>query len=255
MTYNTEFTPPASETEVITYPTLFGVTLTPKVNGILIAILGLGGAIYLGSQLALPAFQSFQEYQANVETKEAALQQQTETLEQLDEIITSLDQAKAVNADVKTLFSDQQTLETLLLDLNQLIVQTKAQLVTFTPDYAASGPVTDGSLGPQLNGKLKRQVTSVAFEGNFSQTLAIMRNMERLQTFLVVKDFSAEIPSSSSTNDSGNQPSQPQQPDRICSTFKLYAYVPLSPEEAAAAAKATPVPTANPDQSGDQPEQ
>lgn len=253
MTYDREYTSTEFEPEVVTYPTLFGLTLTPKVNGILLAILGFGGALYLGSQFTLPAWQSYQEHKANVETKEAVLQQQAEISEQLNEIISSINQTKAVNADVKTLFSNQRTLDTLLLDLNQLIVRTQAQLVTFTPDYAASGPVTDGFLGPELNGKLKRQVTLVAFEGDFDQTLAIMRTMERLQTFLVVKDFSAEIPASNTTN-SSDQPSQSQKQDQIRSTFKLHAYVPLSSDEAAAA-KTAPAPPTNLDQSGTQPEQ
>lgn len=236
--------------EEIRYPTIFGITFTPKVSGIAIAVLGFGGALYLGSQFILPAYQSFQELRANVETKEADLQQKAETVKRIDEVVASLDQAKAVNAEVKALFSDQETLDTLLLDLNQLIVQTKAQLVTFTPDYSASGPVTDGSLGPELNGKLKRQVTAVAFEGNFIQTLTIMRNLERLQTFLVVKDFAAEAATSPGGTTTSNtaQPGQPQQPqDQVRSTFKLHAYVPLTLEEAAAAAK-TAVAPANSEQ-------
>jgi type IV pilus assembly protein PilO len=246
MTYDGDLAPSEFEEEVKDYPALFGISLTPKLSGILIAALGLGGALYLGNQFVLPAYQNFQELKTNVATKEAELQQKTETVRRIDEIIASLNQAKAVNTEVKALFSDQETLETLLLDLNQLIVQTKAQLVTFTPDYTTSGPVTDGSLGPELNGKLKRQVTSVAFDGTFNQTLTIMRNLERLQTFLVVKDFSAELPGntgSTNTSNTAGQPGQPQKSqDQIRSTFKLHAYVPLTPEEAAAAAKTTAAP-------------
>lgn len=239
MTYDGDLAPSEFEAEVKDYPILFGITLTPKVSGILITVLGLGGALYLGSQFVLPAYESFQELKTNVATKEAELQQKAETVKQIDEVVASLDQAKAINTEVKALFSDQETLETLLLDLNQLIVQTKAQLITFTPDYTASGPVTDGSLGPELNGKLKRQVISVAFDATFSQTLTIMRNLERLQTFLVVKDFSAELSAntgSTTTSNTAGRPGQPQTQDQIRSTFKLHAYVPLTSEEATAPA-------------------
>ncbi|HEY9847333.1 MAG TPA: hypothetical protein V6D03_14200 [Candidatus Caenarcaniphilales bacterium] len=230
MTMSGEFVPGAGQAPERNYPTVFGVTLTPAVSAVLIAVVGLGGAIYLGTQLVVPAYQNFQELQTSVNQKEADLAQKTETVRQVNQVKASLDRAKAVNTEVRALFSTQKTLDTLLLDLNRLIVISGAQLVNFTPDFAASGPIIDGSLGPQLNGKLKRQVTTVAFDGRFNQTLTIMRNLERLQTLLVVKDFSAELKS--------KEVQAGQAQNLVRSAFKLHAYVPLTAEEAAAAAKA-----------------
>ncbi len=64
----------------------------------------------------------------------------------------------------------------------------KSQLQKFTPDPKASGVITDGSYGTLVNNKLKRQVTSVVFEGNFQQTQSILRSIERLQPLLVFKN-------------------------------------------------------------------
>jgi len=242
MTYDGgSYSPSEEEVEVQTYPTVFGVTLTPAVGGVLIAIGGLLLAVYAGTQLLVPAFQTYQERQAAVDAKEADLARKTELLAQVDQIRAAYAAAEAQNNQVRALLPSQRTLDTLLLDLNRLIVQSDAQLLQFTPDAAASGPITDSSLGPELNGKLKRQVTSVAFRGTFSETLEIFRQLDRFQTLLAVRDLTIErLEGDAQTGLPGNQ---------LRSAFKLYAYIPLTPEEAAAAAaqqQAAPAPEGSP---------
>ncbi|MGF1601131.1 MAG: pilus assembly protein PilO [Thermosynechococcaceae cyanobacterium] len=213
------------------YPTAFGVTFTPTIQGVLVGVVGVGLAAYLGSLLIGPAFGKFQETGTRVVSKELSLEQKAETARRVNEIVANVNQAKAENSEVRGLFSSQESLDTLLLDLNQLIVGTNAQLLKFTPEYGLSGVVQDSSVGEVLNNKLKRQVTSVAFEGNFAQTLTVMQAIDRLQTVLVVRDLSVELPGS-------NGPQSDKPNNLVKSTFKLYAYVPLTPEEAAAAAAA-----------------
>mgnify|MGYP000421191122 CR=1 FL=1 len=211
------------------YPTLFGITFTPTVSGALAAVAGIGLAAYLGTQLVAPKYSEYQEIQDRVNQKEMDLAQKEATAARVDEIVAQLDLAKQENNEVRTLFSSQQALDTLLLDLNRVIVATNAQLLTFKPDYASSGIVTDSSLGEPLNNKIKRQVTAVSFQGTFNQTLQIMQAIDRLQTVLVVRDLSMEL----------QQADEPGQPSNlVTSTFNLHAYVPLSAEEAAAAAQA-----------------
>ncbi len=210
------------------YPTAFGITFTPKVQGVLIALAGVGLAGYLGSQFIGSTYEEFQNVNQRVEEKELSLSQKEATAKKVNDIVASLNQAKAENAEVRGLFSSQEALDTLLLDLNQLIVSTDATLLKFTPEYGLSGVINDSSVGLPLNNKLKRQVTSVSFEGNFSQTLTVMQAIDKLQTVLVVRDLSVVLP--------GNRGPQSEKPSNLVkSTFKLYAYVPLTPEEAAAA--------------------
>lgn len=222
------------------YPTLFGITFTPTVSGILAAVVGVGLAAYVGTQLVSPKYAEYQELQESVEQKKTDLEQKEATTQRVDEIVARLNRAKRENNEVRTLFSDQQALDTLLLDLNRVIVSSNAQLQTFKPNYASSGIVTDGSLGAPLNNKIKRQVTSVSFQGTFNQTLQIMQAIDRLQTVLVVRDLSMEL-------QKADKPGQPR--NLVKSTFNLHAYVPLSAEEAAAAqaaaAQAKPEATTN----------
>lgn len=231
MTLTGEYAPADLKREGITYPTAFGITFTPTAIGVLAALGGLALAAYLGTQLVLPTYEKFQELQKSVAEKEQTLEQQTEVIKQINQLVENLNQAKVKNQEVRQLFSTQEALTTLMLDLNRLILEKGAKLVKFQPDHGASGVINDSSLGPELNGKLKRQVTSVSFQGTFSQTLEIMQTIDRLQTLLEVKEVSTELQTDQ------EQPEQPR--TLISSNFKLFAYVPLSSEEiAAAAAKA-----------------
>ncbi len=232
MTLTGEYAPSAPEPEVRSYPQLFGITFTPVVSGILIGVLGLGVAAYLGNMLILPALQESGKLSESIQQKEADLAQKAELVKQVQGVIASVNRAKSGNQEVRALFSSQAALDTLLLDLNKVIIQNQAQLLKFEPTDPVI--VTDGSLGGDLNNKLKRQVTSVSFKGNFSQTLNILQAIDRLQTLLVVQKLTTEVQA---------QPSSATARDQITSTFELVAYVPLTPEEIAAA---TPPPAAAP---------
>ncbi len=230
MTLTGEYAPSETQTGGATYPSAFGITFTPTTFGILAAIGGLAIAAYLGTQFVVPAYGRFQELKQNVADKEATLEQQTEIVKQVNQIIARVNQAKVRNQEVRGLFSSQESLETLLLDLNRLIVEQKAELVKFQPELGASGPVNDGSLGLDLNGKLKRQVTTVSFQGTFAQTLEIMRLIDRLQTLLEVKGLTATLQTDLTNRE------EPRM--LVASNFRLIAYVPLTSAEIAAAAQA-----------------
>ncbi len=223
MTVTGDFAAEGDDFDAPSYPTAFGITFTPKVAGILVGVVGLGAAAYLGTQLVLPVFEQQQTLRESIAQKELDLQQKAQTAQRVKQIVADLNQAKAENTAVRTLFSSQKALDTLLLDLNRVIVSNSAELLEFTPNYSASGPVTDGSLGPALNNKLTRQVTSVSFRGTFGQTLKIMQAIDRLQTVLVVQDLSVEV------KDSGNKQTESLQ-NLVTSKFKLYAYVPINSE-------------------------
>lgn len=230
MTLTGEYSPnslPGQEQPI--YPTIFGITFTPTVSGILIGVFGLGLAAYMGNLLLVPALQESQKLSDSIAQKQADLSQKNETIKQVNAVVTSLNQAKSRNQEIRGLFSSQEALDTLLLDLNRVIVQNQAEMLKFEPDYAASGIVNDGSLGPELNGKIKRQVTTVAFKGTFNQTLSIFQVIDRLQTLLVIQNLVSELQ---------QNPDKGSISNKITSNFKLIAYVPLTPEELAAASPA-----------------
>ncbi|WP_404784636.1 YlbF family regulator [Altericista sp. CCNU0014] len=233
MTVSDRFSPGSSGPDASAYPTAFGVTFTPTVSGILIALAGLGLSGWMAFNLIGPKLSEMQELQSNIAQKQQKLDQQQKTVQDIQKIVARVNLAIDKNKQVRGLFSTQQALDTLLLDLNRIIVSSNAQLQKFTPDYGLSGVVADSSVGVELNNKIKRQVTDVSFEGTFNQTLAIMRTIDRFQTLLVLRDFKMELkPENTSTP--GAAPT-----NLVTCSFKLYAYVPLTEEELAALQKQT----------------
>ena len=223
-----------------TYPTAFGITFTPIVSGVLIAVLGLAGGVYLSLNLLMPAWQRHQELTASQNQKQSLVEQKQASLRQREKIEIQLAQAKQQQAEVLALFANEKTLDTLLLDLNRLVQSAnakqnaRAKLKKFVPVNSSAEVIADGSLGSEVNGKLKRRTVDVAFEGTFEQTQSILRNIERLQSLLVVKDYQSIM-----TAASADQKDKPVGgPVSITTSFQLQALIPVSPEEAAKAAEA-----------------
>ncbi|MEM9137789.1 MAG: pilus assembly protein PilO [Cyanobacteria bacterium P01_F01_bin.42] len=211
------------------YPTAFGITFTPKIIGIVTAVVGVGLAGYIGLNMVSPELEKSSELKEAIELKQIDLERKQAAIARQDDLIAELRAAKGKQRQVLGLFSEQKALDTLLLDLNRLITSSNASLSKFTPNYDESGIVSDGSLGPELNYMLKRQVTDVAFSGTFAQSLSIMQAIDKLQTVLVIEDLKMEV---------GSRGKDDVGPPKVSSNFKLYAYVPLSEEEIRAAKQA-----------------
>jgi type IV pilus assembly protein PilO len=231
MTISDRYAPGNSGMSAPAYPTAFGITFTPTVSGILIALAGVGVAGWMAFNLVGSKLSETQELRDKIGQKEQKLEDQQKTVRDIQKIVARVNAAVDKNKQVRGLFSTQKDLETLLLDLNRIIVASKAQLQKFTPDYGLTGTVADSSVGVELNNKIKRRVTDVAFEGTFNQTLEILRTIDRLQTLLVLRDFKMELKASTP----GGAPD-----NLVTCSFKLYAYVPLTEEELAAIAKQSP---------------
>lgn len=216
------------------YPTVFGVTITPVVSGVLLATAGVIGAAALWAYLVSPAWESYQTLKADVEAKREQVGQIAAVKKQITDAKTKLTQVNQQRDQVYALFANEKTLNTLLLDINQLVEKNnsgrvpatrsklancpaaiqdqyanvstynkfedsfgalvgEAKLRKFTPDPKGAEVITDSSLGSAINGKLKRQVINVEFQGNFNQTQSIFRTIERLQSLLLVKNLSVQI--------------------------------------------------------------
>jgi type IV pilus assembly protein PilO len=116
----------------------------------------------------------------------------------------------------------------------------RAKLDKFVPVSQKPEPVTDGSLGLQVNDKLKRSSINAEITGTYEQTQSIIRNIERLQPLLIVKDYQSSLAPAEAISPLDKTP-KPIGPAAIKTLFQLQVLMPLSPEEiAAAAAKAPP---------------
>jgi type IV pilus assembly protein PilO len=153
-------------------------------------------------------------------------------------------------ATVQDQFTDALSYEKFKSQNGDLV--TEAKLNKFNPDKTGAQVVTDSSLGTPLNGKLRRQSYNVEFQGNFNQTQAIFRAIERSQPLLLVKKLDVKV-------GDGANPGKPLiqvnpvtrnvdtlpscQPDaKITTAFQMDALMPLSAEESKAAATAAAAP-------------
>jgi type IV pilus assembly protein PilO len=235
--------------ETPAHPVVFGIAFTPKIIGILVGVIGLAGAGYILLNLLMPALESYQQQQAKSSELQGQIEQKKANIKQIDKFKEELAQAKQQKIQVLGLFANEKTLDTLLLDLNRLIESgntrtsvnaVRAKLKRFVPVSQKPEPIIDGSLGLQVDGKLERSTINAEITGTYEQTQSIIRNIERLQPLLIVKDYQATLAPVESRSPLDKTPVQVG-PAAINTSFQLQVLMPLSAEEiAAAAAKAAP---------------
>lgn len=190
-------------------PVVFGIELSPAILGGLIALVGIGAAGYGFVKLVQPVAQTNQTLRQDIATKEGQLASQQQQLADIAAIDAALQVAMERRRSVYSLFANEETMDTLLLDVNQRIessnaslsgvrsqvqgrgipsILLEAKLKEFTPGEQVE--ISDSSLGEGVNGKLKRETYSVKFSGDYAQTQSILRNLERLEPLLLIRDFS-----------------------------------------------------------------
>ncbi len=233
---------------------LFGIKLTPQVQAIAIAVIGLGIAGGIGYQFVMPEIQKTAEIQQKIsEAKTTQLSLQTQ-IKKRAEAEAKQEQAKQRRADVTSMFASDAGATTLLLDMTQLVNrinmgvegdQGKAKLTKFEPDIlpaptAATATVDpdilkDTSFGASLAGKLRRKKYKVEFEGNFAQTRSFMRNLELMQSLLVVRNLKSELAEASQTIEvdflKGKIVPVQKPQTKLKTAFDLHALLPLKQEE------------------------
>ncbi|MBG1264421.1 pilus assembly protein PilO [Nostoc commune] len=230
-------------------PVLLGIAFTPKIIGIIVGVIGLAGAGYIFLNLVMPAWESYQQQQAKSSELQGQVEQKKASIKEIGKVKDELAQAKQQKVQVLGLFANEKSLDTLLLDVNRLVDSgntptsinaVRAKLKKFVPVSQKPEPITDGSLGLLVDGKLQRSNINVEITGTYEQTQSIIRNIERLQPLLIVKDYQATLAPVESKSLLDKTPMQVG-PAAINTSFQLQVLMPLTPEEiAAAAAKAAP---------------
>lgn len=253
MTASNEYIPSGS-VEESSAQELFGIKLTPQVQAIGVAVIGLVIAGGIGYQFVLPEIQktaAIQQKISDAKTTQLSLQTQ---IKKRAEAEAKQEQAKQRRADVTAMFASDAGATTLLLDMTQLVNrinmgvegdQGKAKLTKFEPDIlpaptAATATVDpdilkDTSFGASLAGKLRRKKYKVEFEGNFAQTRSFMRNLELMQSLLVVRNLKSELAEATQTIEvdflKGKIVPVQQPQTKLKTAFDLHALLPLKQEE------------------------
>ena len=222
------------------YPTAFGVTFTPMVVGISLGILGIVGFGYIHLNMTSKAKAEYQEVKTQLDQKQAKLDQMKKPGfdAKVAELKSELDDQKALKSRVIAMFTNQDDLETILIDLNNFIALNQGELLTYNPESQVS-LINDDSLGANVKGKLKRKGFTLDVKGTYSQTQSILQDIERLQPLLMIKSYSSKVsekPTAILTNNSTEL--IPQDSAILTTNLKLDAILPLSQSELEAARKA-----------------
>ncbi len=176
------------------YPSAFGITFTPMVMGIAIAVAGTILAIYGFVSYVKPVREARQQKL----TQKQELQQQLNSIKsgdadlKLAQLDADLEANKVLKSRVLSMFTSSEDLETLLIDLNSFIASNQAELIQYQPDSNVS-VVEDASLGAGVQGKLQRKGISLTIEGTFEETRELLRDLERLQPLLMIQSISSTV--------------------------------------------------------------
>lgn len=242
MTFTEEFIAEEGQTLIggSEYPQAFGITFTPKVQAIALGVLGVIVGVYVFANLVMPAYSSYQAKK----TEEADLQSQVETQrkgefkKKIQAAEVELSEKQGLKKQVITFFGDEKSLKTLLLDVNQFLQSRNVELLSFSPE-ADTVIINDGSLGPAVNNKLKRQTINIELKGGFEQTQSILRDLERLQPLILIKNLNTQVTEDQSPVlvVTSKDKSQPQviskEEKKVRTTFQIQVILPLTAEEAA----------------------
>lgn len=258
-TYTEEYLPQEAQglDDDSNYPTAFGITFTPKISGIALALVGILGSAALATNWVLPLNENYQKLKADEQAKQQQVEQQKSG--KLDEKYQTLElqltQKEALKTQVLALFANESSLDTILLDVNQFFKKRNVELTSFEPEQGGTKIIEDGSLGTAVNKKLKRQSYNIAMTGAFEPTQSIIRDLERLQPLVMVKGLKTGL--------NGEQKAVallvvnpalktskviPSSNQKVDTTMRLDVIMPLTPEELAKLAPPPPPP----DQQGQQ---
>lgn len=178
------------------YPTVFGLQLTPPVQALAIVLLGVAASFALYNFLVRPIRQQITTVQGQVNEVQAQVDQQRASLQDVATLQAQLDEAIQQRVEVYGLLGTTTSLDTLLIDINQQIQSSNAsieeslrsELLQFTPTAVTPWAAAP----PELMGKLNSQSVEISMKALFSQTLNILRNLERLEPLIVVRNLSQE---------------------------------------------------------------
>lgn len=222
---------PDDEPEVLSasYPTVFGLTITPVVGGILAAIAGFAAAGWIFLNLVQPTQEQANQLTQEVNDLRSRADQQAASLRQIGVQQQQLANARAQQRVVQSFFASPDTLNTLLLDINGQVRRVAGlRLQSYLPKESVI--VTDGSLGEGVNNKLKQTPVFVEVSGDFNQTVALLRGLEQLQPLLLVRDIVVTSEPVPVTVTPKGQ-ILPRSAPKLTTQFNVVALSPLTPEE------------------------
>ncbi|PZO36003.1 MAG: hypothetical protein DCF19_22635 [Pseudanabaena frigida] len=231
--------------------TLFGVTLTSKILGILIGVAGIGIAAYATTSYVLPLWDQVQSGQTNISTKKNDLTSLEQKVAGKGNIAQKIEEANKQNLFVLSLLPNVDNIDTLMRDIQEQIPKTIT--IALPPDFAYDLAGTMRVFQPRevIKGpQYKTYSFTIGFDGKFEDVLNTIQKIERLKPLLIVKDLKLSKKPLPTDKFKFSRPIAAGKereiidvlPPLIGADFTLEAYVPLTETELKAAAPAPAAP-------------
>jgi type IV pilus assembly protein PilO len=259
MTFADDFALEGGLGEQPEYPTLFGVSVSPTVGGVVCAVAGLIGAGVLGWYVVKPAWENLQTKQTELTDLQVKIDGLQAAQQEIKQLAAEQQKLEGQKREILSLFAAEDKLDTYLYDLGSQVQERQGELVRFEPKADPQGAVgqptvvADGSWGAAADGLLKTKAFNVSVEGTFDQTQSIIRSIEALQLLSVVKNFDSQVTEEQILlYDPAKAQFAPLAKPKLTTIFTLETLVPLSAKELEEAAKAKQA-AAQPPADGTQP--
>jgi len=194
------------EDEAGGYPEAFGITFTPPRQGIALAVLGFVVAGVLWWYWGQNALQNYTQSRNDLEKVVGDLEDYENLDQKKQEIQTKVNQLSQEIANIRSqqrqvfsLLSSEESLDTLLVDLQNIVQDIRQQggneleLTSFSPTMDQIQTLDDGSLGSDLNGKIRHRTYNVEVEGTFAETQLLIKRLEELEPLLVINNFQTQV--------------------------------------------------------------
>jgi type IV pilus assembly protein PilO len=226
------------------------VVITPMIQGIALGVIGIALAGVFAWKMLLPAMTKTGELEQQISETKNSIETQKKTKAKLEEVTNKKDVAEQQKNNVMALFGKNDFLETLMFDVNKIVVENhKATMQTFTPVEKSSsswifgGEAEGGKKGkkkaeegasdkPKLSQAIEGTTIAVEIDGEWQKQQATLQDLERLPAMVLMDQFELQVDRDGQRLVStGINQYTPQGEPRLITSFNLLAVVPLPAEE------------------------
>ncbi|AFY72747.1 Tfp pilus assembly protein PilO [Synechococcus sp. PCC 7502] len=215
---------------------LFGQTLSAKTLGIALGVIGIATAGYIFFNFVQPLWTTIDTTKSGIDSKKASIADKDTQIKQKADLPQKVAAAKERSETVLSLLPSQDSMDTLLIDLNKLIKSSNVSPIQLSGNLLESfSPTPPGPIVPE--GQYRTQTLNIQFAAAYSDLITILRSIESLKTLIVVQDIQLTKRQNVTIRNPGNLTPEQQKaqiarlPPVLSVTFRLVAYIPASDEE------------------------
>lgn len=169
-------------------PTFLGVAISPVIVGVVLAVLGLGGAGFILWTMAKPVWEANRGLSQEITGLQGQIAEQQANLSQIPQAQEQVELAKLRREEMLGFFAKDSVLDTILLDFEAIVKQSGLELTAL----ALSGEpqvISDGSMGAAADGRFKSQALTLNVTGTFTQVRQLLQTLDRFEPIVQVSNF------------------------------------------------------------------